>query len=58
MSELETRIRKKKLLSRVMKPEDTVKLFEEAGAGKKVLNLGWSGFTPVGLSKSSTYSLS
>jgi len=26
-----------------MKPEDTVKLFEEAGAGKKVLNLGWSG---------------
>lgn len=51
MSELEKRIRKKSLLSRVMKPEDTVKFFAEAGAGKRVLNLGWSGFTPVGYPK-------
>ncbi|KAA0257974.1 acetyl-CoA hydrolase [Deferribacter autotrophicus] len=51
MSELEKRIRKKSLLSRVMKPEDTIKFFKEAGAGEKVLDLGWSGFTPVGYPK-------
>ncbi|ADR18126.1 acetyl-CoA hydrolase/transferase C-terminal domain-containing protein [Calditerrivibrio nitroreducens] len=51
MSELENRIRDKSLLSKVMKPEDTIKFFEQAGAGRRVLNLGWSGFTPVGYPK-------
>jgi len=45
MSELEKRIRKKKLLERVMKPEDTIKFFENG------MDLGWSGFTPVGYPK-------
>ena len=51
MSELEARIRDKSLLSKVMKPEETIKFFEEAGAGTKNVNVGWSGFTPVGYPK-------
>ncbi|HCW93763.1 MAG TPA: acetyl-CoA hydrolase, partial [Flexistipes sinusarabici] len=45
MSELEKRVRKKKLLDRVMKAEDTIKFFENG------MDLGWSGFTPVGYPK-------
>ena len=42
---LESRVRRKSLLSKVMKPEDTVKFFS---AGQ---NLMWSGFTPAGYPK-------
>ncbi len=49
MSELENRIRDKSLLKLVVKAEDTIKYFE--GAAKKPMNLGWSGFTPVGYPK-------
>ncbi|KAJ5079574.1 acetyl-coa hydrolase [Anaeramoeba ignava] len=40
-----SRIGKKSLLSKVCKPEDTIKFFEDGQA------LGWSGFTPVGYPK-------
>lgn len=42
---LESRIRRKSLLSKVMKPADTVQFF------KPGMNLGWSGFTPAGYPK-------
>ncbi len=42
---LESRIRRKSLLSKVMKAEDTIKFF------KPGMNLGWSGFTPAGYPK-------
>jgi acetyl-CoA hydrolase len=45
MSEFLSRIRKKSLHSRVMEPEDTVRFF------KNGMDLGWSGFTPVGYPK-------
>lgn len=45
MSELETRVRCKSLLSKLMKPEDTIQFF------KPGMNLGWSGFTPAGYPK-------
>jgi len=49
MSELEKRIRDKSLLSKVMKAEDTLPFF--MGAASAPMNLGWSGFTPVGYPK-------
>jgi acetyl-CoA hydrolase len=49
MSELEKRIRNKSLLAKIAKPEDTLKYFKETE--KRTLNLGWSGFTPVGYPK-------
>ena len=42
---LESRVRRKSLLSKVMKPEDTVKFFSNGQ------NLVWSGFTPAGYPK-------
>jgi acetyl-CoA hydrolase len=51
MSELEKRIRDKSLLSKIMKPEETIKFFREAGVGSRSVNVGWSGFTPVGYPK-------
>jgi acetyl-CoA hydrolase len=42
---LESRIRRKSLLSKVMKAEDTIKFFQPG------MNLGWSGFTPAGYPK-------
>lgn len=42
---LESRIRRKSLLSKVMKAEDTIQFF------KPGMNLGWSGFTPAGYPK-------
>jgi len=51
MSELEARIRDKSLLGKIMKPEETIKFFEEAGVGERSVNVGWSGFTPVGYPK-------
>lgn len=42
---LEDRVRRKSLLSKVMKPEQTVQFF------KSGMNLGWSGFTPAGYPK-------
>ena len=42
---LESRVRRKSLLSKVMKAEDTVQFF------KPGMNLGWSGFTPAGYPK-------
>jgi acetyl-CoA hydrolase len=42
---LEERVRMKSLLSKVMKAEDTIQFF------KPGMNLGWSGFTPVGYPK-------
>jgi acetyl-CoA hydrolase len=42
---LESRVRRKSLLSKVMKPEDTIKLFTPG------MNLAWSGFTPAGYPK-------
>jgi len=49
MSELEKRIKNKSLLSKIAKPEDTLQYFKETE--KRTLNLGWSGFTPVGYPK-------
>jgi len=51
MSELEKRIRDKSLLGKIMKPEETIKFFEEVGVGTRSVNVGWSGFTPVGYPK-------
>src|SRR5512138_2291874 len=45
MSGLAGRIRKKSLLSRVMSAEDTIQFFRDG------MDLGWSGFTPVGYPK-------
>ncbi len=45
MSALESRIRRKSLMSKVMNPEQTVQFFKDG------MNLGWSGFTPVGYPK-------
>ncbi|HJV66659.1 MAG TPA: acetyl-CoA hydrolase/transferase C-terminal domain-containing protein [Geomonas sp.] len=45
MSELQSRIRRKALHGRIMKPEDTVQFFRDG------MDLGWSGFTPVGYPK-------
>ena len=42
---LESRVRRKSLLSKVMRAEDTVRFF------KPGMNLGWSGFTPAGYPK-------
>jgi acetyl-CoA hydrolase len=42
---LESRVRRKSLLSKVCKPEDTIKLFTSG------MNLAWSGFTPAGYPK-------
>lgn len=45
MAGLAERIRKKSLLPKVMQPEDTVQFFRDG------MDLGWSGFTPVGYPK-------
>lgn len=45
MSELESRIRCKSLLSKVVKVEETLQYFKDG------MNLGWSGFTPAGYPK-------
>ncbi len=45
MSGLAGRIRRKSLLSKVMSAEDTVRFFRDG------MDLGWSGFTPVGYPK-------
>lgn len=45
MSEFLSRIRKKSLHSRIMQAEDTIPFF------KNGMDLGWSGFTPVGYPK-------
>ncbi|MCM2359757.1 MAG: acetyl-CoA hydrolase [Geobacteraceae bacterium] len=45
MSELLQRIRKTSLHARIMKAEDTIPFFSNG------MNLGWSGFTPVGYPK-------
>jgi acetyl-CoA hydrolase len=45
------RVRDASLHKLIMKPEDTIKIFQETGAGQRVLDLGWSGFTPVGYPK-------
>ena len=42
---LESRVRRKSLLSKVMKAEDCVQFF------KPGMNIGWSGFTPAGYPK-------
>lgn len=42
---LEDRVRRKSLLNKVMRPEETVQFF------KGGMNLGWSGFTPAGYPK-------
>ena len=42
---LESRVRRKSLLSKVMKPEDTIQFFNPGQ------NLVWSGFTPAGYPK-------
>ena len=42
---LQDRVRRKSLLSKVMKAEDTIQFF------KPGMNLGWSGFTPAGYPK-------
>ena len=42
---LESRVRRKSLLNKVMKPEDTIKFFSSGQ------NLVWSGFTPAGYPK-------
>lgn len=49
MSELENRIRDKSLLSKITTPEKLIPLFEETE--KRILNVGFSGFTPVGYPK-------
>jgi acetyl-CoA hydrolase len=45
MSTLESRIRRKSLLKKVVPVEDTIQYF------KNGMNLGWSGFTPAGYPK-------
>ncbi|HEY3489871.1 MAG TPA: acetyl-CoA hydrolase/transferase C-terminal domain-containing protein [Candidatus Deferrimicrobiaceae bacterium] len=45
MSELNKRIRRTSLMSKVMKAEETIQFF------KPGMNLGWSGFTPAGYPK-------
>ena len=45
MSKLESRIRRKSLMSKVVQPEELIPLFKDG------MNLGWSGFTPVGYPK-------
>jgi acetyl-CoA hydrolase len=45
MSALAERIRRKSLLSRVMSAEETIPFFKDG------MDLGWSGFTPVGYPK-------
>ncbi|HEX9874149.1 MAG TPA: acetyl-CoA hydrolase, partial [Deferrimonas sp.] len=42
---LESRIRRKSLMKKVMKAEETIQFF------KSGMNLGWSGFTPAGYPK-------
>ena len=42
---LESRVRRKSLLSKVCKAEDTIKYFQDGQ------NLMWSGFTPAGYPK-------
>ncbi len=42
---LESRVRRKSLLNKVMKAEETIQFF------KPGMNLGWSGFTPAGYPK-------
>ena len=42
---LDSRVRRKSLLSKVMKPEDTIKFFSPGQ------DLMWSGFTPAGYPK-------
>src|SRR5690242_20575477 len=42
---LQDRVRRKSLLNKVMKPEETVQFFKHG------MNLGWSGFTPAGYPK-------
>ena len=46
---LESRVRRKSLLSKVMKPEDTIQFFNPGQ------NLVWSGFTPAGSNRSPVY---
>ena len=45
MSTLQSRIRRKSLHSKIAKPEELIPLFKDG------MNLGWSGFTPVGYPK-------
>jgi acetyl-CoA hydrolase len=42
MSELQNRVRRSSLMSKVMKAEETIGFF------KNGMNIGWSGFTPAG----------
>ena len=49
MSELENRIRDKSLLSKVTTPDKLIHLFKETE--KRTMNVGFSGFTPVGYPK-------
>ncbi|MDR2884936.1 MAG: acetyl-CoA hydrolase [Deferribacteraceae bacterium] len=49
MSELQQRIRDKSLLSKITTPDKLVPLFAETTT--RTLNIGWSGFTPVGYPK-------
>ena len=46
MSELENRIRDKSLLSKITTPEKLIPYFKETE--KRMLNVGFSWFTPVG----------
>jgi len=55
MSELEKRIRDKSLMSKVTTSDKIIPLFAETE--KRRLNLGWSGFTPVGYPKTITADL-
>ncbi|HEY3489870.1 MAG TPA: acetyl-CoA hydrolase/transferase C-terminal domain-containing protein [Candidatus Deferrimicrobiaceae bacterium] len=45
MSELQNRVRRSSLMSKVMKAEETIGFF------KNGMNIGWSGFTPAGYPK-------
>ncbi|ADU65518.1 acetyl-CoA hydrolase [Desulfurispirillum indicum] len=49
MSDLKSRVRDASLHHLFMKPEDTIPFFKQAET--KPMNLGWSGFTPVGYPK-------
>lgn len=49
MSSVQERVRDKSLHSRITTPEKLVPLFAETV--KRTLNIGWSGFTPVGYPK-------
>lgn len=49
MSELQSRVRDKSLHHLFMKPEETIKFFKDAD--NRIMDLGWSGFTPVGYPK-------